>query len=131
MDAVADRLQRTNPRLRRDRAEFLAPHWAHLLPDGRAELSSDPLHKLPTPIVHHMEDVYATWSRVTAPALWVGASDSFIGRWLDEGDAGIAQRMAHVPDAQWARIEDASHMLHHDQPEALARVLEAFLAPSR
>ena len=26
--AVADRLQKTNPRLSRDKAEFLAPHWA-------------------------------------------------------------------------------------------------------
>nr|MBP8139372.1 alpha/beta fold hydrolase [Burkholderiales bacterium] len=45
--AVADRLQRNNPRLARDRAEFLASHWARTLPDGRAELRSDPRHKLP------------------------------------------------------------------------------------
>ncbi|HEX6829000.1 MAG TPA: alpha/beta hydrolase, partial [Burkholderiales bacterium] len=31
-------------------------------------------------------------------------------------------------DLREAVIPDAGHMLHHDQPEALARVLEPFLA---
>ena len=33
----------------RDKAEFLAPHWAEALPDGSARLRADPRHKLPFP----------------------------------------------------------------------------------
>ncbi|MEO7760887.1 MAG: alpha/beta fold hydrolase, partial [Casimicrobiaceae bacterium] len=46
LSEAADRLQKTNPRLRRDRAEFLAQHWAELLPDGTARLRADPKHRL-------------------------------------------------------------------------------------
>jgi pimeloyl-ACP methyl ester carboxylesterase len=36
--------------------------------------------------------------------------------------------MAHVPGARLVTIGDAGHMLHHDQPQAVARALETFLA---
>jgi pimeloyl-ACP methyl ester carboxylesterase len=32
-----------------------------------------------------------------------------------------------VPSLQKATIQDAGHMLHHDQPQALATLLENFL----
>jgi pimeloyl-ACP methyl ester carboxylesterase len=32
-----------------------------------------------------------------------------------------------VPDLRRARIDGAGHMLHHDQPQALAQVLLDFL----
>ena len=37
------------------------------------------------------------------------------------------ERIAHIPTLRQARIEDAGHMLHHDQPERLAALLEDFL----
>lgn len=133
MAAVADRLQKTNPRLPRDKAEFLAQHWAEALPDGTARLRADARHKLPFPTTSRMDDVYAIWRAVTAPALWVAAADSHITQWLAAGgDAAteIARRFAHIPHGQLVSVPDAGHMLHHDQPEAVARHLEAFLAPA-
>jgi pimeloyl-ACP methyl ester carboxylesterase len=129
--AVADRLQKNNRRLARDKAEYLASHWGEALPDGTARLRADPRHKLPFPNVYRLEEVYAIWQRITAPALWVVADDSDIPRWLAGGGdpaAEIQRRMAHVPGARLVTINDAGHMLHHDQPEAVARALETFLA---
>ena len=129
--AVADRLQKNNRRLARDKAEYLASHWGEALPDGSARLRADPRHKLPFPNVYRLEEVYAIWQRITAPALWVVADDSDIPRWLAGGGdpaAEIQRRMAHVPGARLVTIKDAGHMLHHDQPEAVARALETFLA---
>jgi pimeloyl-ACP methyl ester carboxylesterase len=128
--AVADRLQRNNPRLPRDKADFLAGEWAEMHDDGRAYLRADPRHKLPFPIVYRMEEVEAIWSAIEAPVLWVGASDSNIPRWLapdGDAEAEVARRMASVPLAERAMIADAGHMLHHDQPEATARVIEDFV----
>ena len=125
--AVADRLQKNNPRLSRDRAEFLASHWAEVLPDGSARLVSDPRHKLPFPIVYRMEEVRAIWTRVAAPVLWVGASDSFIRKWLGDGERGLRERMSALPDCRLVTIPDAGHMLHHDQPAAVAAAIEPFL----
>ncbi|MDL5033046.1 hypothetical protein QRD43_14120 [Pelomonas sp. APW6] len=37
-------------------------------------------------------------------------------------------RTAHGDPAPPVPLDDAAHMLHHDPPEALAAVLEGFLA---
>jgi pimeloyl-ACP methyl ester carboxylesterase len=130
---VAARLQKNNPRLPRDKAEFLAGHWAEELPDGSARLRSDPRHKLPFPTVYRLEEVYAVWRRIAAPVLWIAAADSHVLRWLRGRDADVdplvrvRERMSHVPDARLVVVDDASHMLHHDQPAAVARALEPFL----
>jgi pimeloyl-ACP methyl ester carboxylesterase len=126
--AVADRLQQKNPRLSRDKAELLASHWAQETPEGGARLVSDPRHKLPFPIVYRMEEVRAIWARVSAPVLWVQASDSFVLRWLGEGEQGLQQRMRALRDCRMVTIRDAGHMLHHDQPAAVAAAIEPFLA---
>ena len=128
--AVADRLQKNNPRLPRDRADFLATHWAERKAGGALRLRADPRHKLPFPTVYHLEEACAIWQKITAPALWVAASESRIPKWLAKGGGGaeeVARRMAHIPGARIVTIENAGHMLHHDQPEAVAAALEEFL----
>lgn len=131
LEAVADRLQKNNPRLPRDKALWLAPHWADVQADGSARLRADPKHKLPFPVNAHSEDMYAIWHAIEAPVLWLRASDSDIGRWLGGGgDAAseIARRFMHVPNGTMVTIQDAGHMLHHDQPEQVARHLASFFS---
>lgn len=140
LDAVADRLQQNNPRLQREQAAFLAQHWAEVLPDGTARLTSDPRHKLPFPTVYRMEEIYAVWQLITAPVLWIAATESNIPQWLGEhpeGEAaadtlaGVKRRLTQVPDGHLTTIGDAGHMLHHDQPKAVASAIESFIvAPS-
>lgn len=135
-EAVAARLTRNDPRLAPDKAAWLARHWAAKGTDGRVRLTSDPRHKIPFPHVYRLEEVFAVWRRIRARTLWIAAADSHIPRWLDahpEGEgatdslAGVRARMAHVPGATLVTIPDAGHMLHHDQPEAVARAIEQFL----
>jgi pimeloyl-ACP methyl ester carboxylesterase len=129
--AVADRLQKNNRRLTREKAEFLASHWAERLADGTARLRADDKHKLPFPTTHHLDDVYAVWRRIACPVLWVAADDSHVGKWLAPGAdprQEIERRLAHIPDGKLEYVSDAGHMLHHDQPQAVARSIEAFLA---
>jgi pimeloyl-ACP methyl ester carboxylesterase len=137
LDAVADRLQKNSRGLTRDRATFLARHWAEVLPDGSARLSSDPRHKLPFPSIYRIEETYAVWRNITAPTLWVAAADSNIPKWLDdhpEGEDGtdtfavVRRRFTHIPHGRMVTIANAGHMLHHDQPAAVAEAMEAFLA---
>jgi pimeloyl-ACP methyl ester carboxylesterase len=98
---------------------------------------SDPRHKLPFPAVYRLEEVFAVWRRIEARTLWIAAEDSHVPRWLDrhpEGEgatdslAGVRARMRHIADARLVAIADAGHMLHHDQPRAVARAIESFLA---
>jgi pimeloyl-ACP methyl ester carboxylesterase len=135
-EAVARRLMRNDPRLPYDRAAFLARHWAEPGAGGRVRLTADPRHKLPFPIVYRLEEVYAIWGRIRARTLWIAAEDSHIPRWLDrhpEGEAatdslaGVRRRLSRVPGATLVTIAEAGHMLHHDQPRAVAAAIESFL----
>jgi pimeloyl-ACP methyl ester carboxylesterase len=133
--AVAARLMKNDRRLTPDKAAFLARHWATEGDDGSVRLRSDPRHKLPFPVVYRLEEVFATWQRIRARTLWVAAAESHIPQWLDrhpEGEAGtdslagVRKRLARIDGATLVTIDDAGHMLHHDQPQAVARAIERF-----
>ncbi len=135
-DAVADRLQKNDPHLVRERALYVASHWAEERDDGRVYLTADPRHKLPFPTVYRIEETFAIWARIAAPTLWVVAAQSHVPRWLEgdaasdassDGFAGVRRRLAHIRDGRIRVIADAGHMLHHDQPEAVASAMEEFL----
>jgi len=135
-EQVAARLQKTNPLLRGDRAAWLARQWAGPSVDergnstGRWEILADPAHKRGTPVLYHVEEVLALWKLITAPVLWVEGDQTDIGRWWGKrySKEEFHQRLAVVPKVETHVLSPAGHMLHHDQPEQLARRLEAFLA---
>ncbi|TMJ16971.1 MAG: alpha/beta hydrolase, partial [Alphaproteobacteria bacterium] len=37
------------------------------------------------------------------------------------------ERLRVVPECRIAKVEDAGHMLHHDQPERVAQLIHEFL----
>jgi pimeloyl-ACP methyl ester carboxylesterase len=131
--AVAARLQKTNPRLRDERADFLSQHWSAPNAAGEWEILGDPAHKKPSPLLYQVDEVMACWKKITAPVLWVEAEDTNMWQWMGpkpEARIEIDRRLAHLAQVSPHMMADAGHMLHHDQPEALARLLEAFLAES-
>ena len=128
--AVAARLQKTNPRLTDARAQFLAEHWAAPQPDGSWKILGDAAHKLSTPTLYQVEEVLACWRQVTVPVLWVEAADTDVWRWFGpkaQARIEIDRRLRALRTVQSVCLADAGHMLHHDQPEALARLIETFL----
>jgi pimeloyl-ACP methyl ester carboxylesterase len=65
------------------------------------------------------------------PVLAVEASDNSLDLWW-KGKFTLAQyheRIQSVPNVEIARINDAGHMMHHDQPEVLAALIERFIQP--
>ena len=127
---VAGRLQKTNPRLSDERAAFLAQHWARENAEGQWEILGDPAHKNSSPLLYRVEEIMACWQKITAPVLWVEANDTDVWRWMgpkDEARIEIDRRITFIPNVQTEMIMDAGHMLHHDQPEILAGLLEQFL----
>ena len=127
---VAARLRKTNPRLPPDRAAWLAERWSRVRVDGRFEILGDPVHKRPSPSLYQRDAALECWKRIEAPVLWVeGDSTDLAGWWGTRYTLGeFHQRLNVVKQAERHVIAGAGHMLHHDQPEALAMRLEAFLA---
>ncbi len=131
---VAARLTRTNPRLHAERAAFLAANWAAPTADGRYGLLADPAHKLRGPLPYLVDEVMAIWSKVSAPVLHVEAKDSPTLASI-RGDMALdefRQRFRAFPNWTEAVVEDAGHMLHHDQPEQVAALIAGFMtSPNR
>ncbi|MCV2366702.1 alpha/beta fold hydrolase [Roseateles oligotrophus] len=127
--AVAARLMKTNPRLSEAKAAWLAPHWSREL-DGARHILADAAHKRANPMLYRKDEILATWARIEAPLLWVEGActdlSKFWGSRYPRSD--FESRLAVVPNVQREVLADAGHMLHHDQPEALAASIEAFLA---
>lgn len=126
---VASRLMKTNKRLTQDKADWLARHWARPDADGRWRILGDPAHKITSPQLYRVDEVLEIYRSITAPTLSVEAGDDSLDQWW-KGKYTLAQyheRLKSVPDCRCAVVQDAGHMLHHDQPGQLAGLLEAFL----
>ncbi len=124
---LAARLIESNPRLAPERARFLARHWGEARADGNVRLRSDPRHKIVNPVLYRLEEAEACWRSVTAPVLWVEGALTETPQRLTLDEAALAARRACFSRLTYRRIANAGHMLHHDQPEALAGVIEEFL----
>ncbi|MFY7864549.1 alpha/beta fold hydrolase [Roseateles sp.] len=127
--AVAARLMKTNPRLSQAKASWLAGHWARPAEDGSWHILGDPVHKHSNPVLYRKDEIVAGWARIQAPLLWVeGACTNLSAWWGDRYPrADFEARLSVVPRVERRVLADAGHMLHHDQPEALAAELEKFL----
>ncbi|WP_022981622.1 alpha/beta fold hydrolase [Ideonella sp. B508-1] len=129
VNGVKARLQENNPRLPDERALWLAHQWAEPRDDGQWHILADEAHKNINPLVYRVEEVLACWARITAPVLWVEGAESETSRWW--GDRfpreEFEARLAVVGWLERHTLAGAGHMLHHDQPDALARHLQAFL----
>jgi pimeloyl-ACP methyl ester carboxylesterase len=124
-DQLAERLRKTNPRLK-EKADFLARHWGQEK-DGKVVLRADPAHKIVNATLYRYEEAVACWKRITAPVLWVEGEEWDTLKSYGPAAEQLVERRAAFPNLKHMSIPGSGHMLHHDQPEALAAAIEAFL----
>jgi pimeloyl-ACP methyl ester carboxylesterase len=125
VEAVAGRLVQTNPRLPADKARWLAAHWCVERAPGRHELLGDPAHKVVNPYLYRADETAAVWACIEAPVLLVRAAEGHARRYGETDE--FRERWRVVPHGRDVRIDDAGHMLHHDQPERVAAAIEEFV----
>jgi pimeloyl-ACP methyl ester carboxylesterase len=130
LDGVAERLMKNNPLLTADKAAWLAGHWAERRDDGQWHILGDPAHKRVNPTLYRKDETLECWKAITAPVLWVEGDRTDVTKWW--GDryprADFEARLALVPNVQKKVLSPAGHMLHLDQPRALAEAIERFIA---
>lgn len=129
LEGVAGRLQANNPRIRTEHAMWLAQHWARE-EGGRWVINADPAHKRVNPLLYRVEEVTALWARITCPVLFIEGLQTqyfalFNGRYTRDEFLVRAEAIANL---RIESLDEAGHMLHHDQPEALAGLLADHLA---
>lgn len=130
LDAVADRLQLNNPRLPADKAIWLAAHWSRREADGQWHILADPAHKRINPILYREAEALACRQLIKAPTLWVEGKQSKLFEIYGDryGREQWDARLAAMSNVECLILDDCGHMLHHDQPLALADRIEKFLA---
>ena len=127
-NGVARRLMKTNQRLSQDKADWLATRWARPEADGQWRILGDAAHKITNASLFRVDEVLEIYKNISAPTLSVEASDNSLEKWW-QGKYTLSEyheRLRSVPTAQRAHVADAGHMLHHDQPEKLAELIEKF-----
>jgi len=132
VEAVAHRLRKNNPLLPLGRSLWLAQHWSRRKANGRFEILGDPVHKRGTPSLYQRDEVLECWKLITAPVMWVEGDQTDVSRWWGTrySKPEFHERLNVVTSSvQRHVLAPAGHMLHHDQPEALAQLLEGFFSP--
>lgn len=124
---VAARLMKGNPRLRPDFASFLALHWSRRNATGRFELLADPAHRVSSPLLYRVPEVVACWRAITAQVLWVFAAHTSERMSFVHGPE-YRRRLRAIGSLREVTVDGAGHMLHHDRPDEVARLIVEHLA---
>jgi pimeloyl-ACP methyl ester carboxylesterase len=121
---------KTNPRLSQDKANWLAQHWAAANAQGEWTILGEAAHKITNANLYQLPEVLEIYKNISMPVLAVEASDNSLDMWW-KGKFKLLEyheRLQNVTQVEIAVINDAGHMMHHDQPEQLAALIERFIA---
>lgn len=124
LESFAKRLMGSNPRLPLQRAQVLANFLARPVAGGY-RMAADPAHRLLEPYPFPQEALAAFWSAVTAPSLFIWAEASELAKWFSE----FKVEQYFPKNCRVQSIPDCGHMVHHEKPEVLSRLVREFLVP--
>ena len=117
VSGAAKRIRSFNPRISQREAERLA---ARLLADDHATWRWDPLHRARNPKPFTTAGFDPFLRAITAPVLLVDGAESPV----DFPD--LVRRRSLITDTRRV-VMGGGHLLHHEDPQALAQVIGAFL----
>jgi len=120
LDAIADRIQKAAPRIPRERALDLAPHAAREVAGGWV-FRFDPMHRTTSPTPFSKVAMAAYCRRIAVPTLLVEGALS------DFGLVDKEERSGWIPRARTAIVDAAGHMMHVENPDGFALVVDGFL----
>jgi len=126
-DEFALRMRSENPRLDEARARFLAGEWGEVAADGTVVRRADPALKRVTPLTLSQDDLIDCWRQTRAAVLWIDGAQSGLWARLVADPQAFETRAGAYANLQIEHVEDAGHNIHHDQPERLAALVEAFM----
>jgi pimeloyl-ACP methyl ester carboxylesterase len=122
VEAGASQLQQTNPRLNAALALDLARAGMKQNDKGKWVWKFDPLHRTAAPQPFYTEQALEFFRRIECPVLIVEGEASRQTRRTDR-----QARYAAIRDHRRVIIDHAGHMVHQDNPAALAEVIATFL----
>ena len=122
IEAGANQLRQTNPRLQETFARSLAQAAMKQTPAGKWVWKFDPLHRTTSPQPFYTAQAVEFLRRIVCPVLIVDGKQSRQTRRTDK-----QQRYDAIDDRRQIVIDGAGHMVHQDNPTALVEAVLAFL----
>jgi pimeloyl-ACP methyl ester carboxylesterase len=114
-----------NPRLTKARSRFLARAWSREETAGVA-LAFDPRHRFVNPVLYRREETEACWRRSEAPQLMVFGAESELRKRMG-ADASDEFFQSVFRNLRIATVPGVGHMMHHEDPDAVARLILDFV----
>lgn len=121
-DALCAHLAKLAPRATRATLEEVARCWASPLGDGGWRLKMDPRHKRVNPVLYRRAEAAACWRATTAPVL-LAAGDESDFRARFRGLDPLLDAQSHYRRCRVETITRAGHMMHWEQPLAVAALV--------
>ena len=122
LDTLHRHLRRLAPTATPDVIAAVAPRWAEPVADGAWRLRMDPRHKGGHAVLYRREEAAACWRNTTAPVMLVaGTKSDFFSRF--DGFDPVADCAAHYARCSVHWLEGAGHMMHWEQPAAVASLI--------
>lgn len=122
LEEAAERLRRKNHRLKPDLALELARSGMKQRDNGKWVWKFDPLHRTVAPQPFYSGQAIEFFRRIECPVLIVQGKES---RQTLRPD--LPQRIEAIRRRSIATVENAGHMIHHDNPQGLAEAVLGFL----
>jgi pimeloyl-ACP methyl ester carboxylesterase len=124
LDLLVEVLLAKNPRLTAERARFVAAAWTHSVGTG-VQLTADPAHRRVNPTLYRREEAEACWRRVEIPVLMLlgGLSEHLTRLGADCTEAYFKSLFR---DIRVLTIPEVGHMMHHEDPQTVARHIVEF-----
>jgi pimeloyl-ACP methyl ester carboxylesterase len=123
LEEAAKRFHKVNPRLDADRAYQLTRWGMRQTENKKWVWKFDPLHRTTSPQPFYAEQAMEFYHRIECPVLVILGKES---RQTPRPD--MQQRLEAIRDHRRIDIDRAGHMVHQDNPEALAQVVKDFLS---
>ena len=128
VEQLAIALRQRNPGVSTERARYMARALSRSAVHGDSEeriLAADPRHRLVNPVLYRLEEAQACWSRVEIPVLLLlGGGAGEIGRRVGAAtDAALRNSFQRL---HIVTIPNAGHMMHQEDPAAVAEQIVAF-----
>ncbi len=109
LEAAAERMKEANPHLSDEVARHLTLHATNWNADGSLSWKFDNYVRSLPPFGHSVEDLSATFSRITCPVLLFWGLES----WLPDPEAD--GRVSAIKNHRLVKVPGAGHWVHHDR----------------
>ena len=128
-DEIAQLVQHIHklaPGITDEYVDFIAENWSKPAPGGGFVIKADPAHKRVNPVLYRRQEARACWQETQAKTMLVFGEDSRFYKDYYENSYKDDFRNC-FSNLREESISDTAHMIHLQQPEKLAQLLDDFL----